>query len=178
LQAFVQGDVERALQLSRAHVGELGLTLLWLALLVVACAALVGVVVQGPVFVWPRRARRPFERPRPSYVAAALWCLALCGLLLFSLRDAFWLELASGSGADPRASTPLITLLARWWTNATSIALGVSLVDAGFARAQFFRALWLTRREQRAEMREAYGSPELRAARAQARHASRDGAAT
>jgi len=124
------------------------------------------VLAQGFVFSWPQRSRRRFQRARPSYVGAALWSIAVCGLLLGSVHEALWLEPA---GVSP--------LLARWWVRASVIALGVALVDASFARVQFFRALWLTRREQQDELREAYGSPQLRAARAQARQASRAGAA-
>jgi type III secretory pathway component EscU len=77
------------------------------------------------------------------------------------LRDVFW-----ATRAD--FGTLVIKLLTR-----LALALSaLAVIDTAFARAAFFRALWQTRREYTAEQREAYGSPELRAARERVRHES------
>jgi flagellar biosynthesis protein FlhB len=90
--------------------------------------------------------------------------LTACGLAALFLAPALWLEPAA-----------LLPLLARY-LGYTAAALGlVALIDVASARAALFRALWLTRREQAQELREAYGAPELRRARELARHATREG---
>ena len=50
-----------------------------------------------------------------------------------------------------------------------AVLLLLSLIDAALSRAAWWRSLWMTRRERKAEDREAYGSPELHAARARIR---------
>jgi flagellar biosynthesis protein FlhB len=67
---------------------------------------------------------------------------------------------------------PSAALGAAWtrWLDLVAASLaGCAVVDASFARAAFFRSLWLTRREQLDELREAHGAPETRRARALAR---------
>ena len=117
-------------------------------------------LLQGPVVAWPRRTRRSFRRAQVSLVPRVLLTLALALLLGLGLADAVWL-----------APSELGALLSRWGTRLALLALGLLLLDAALARERFYRALWLTRREQREEWREAYGAPELRAARAEAQRA-------
>jgi hypothetical protein len=117
-------------------------------------------LLQGPVLAWPRRARRSFRRPRISQLPRLLFGVGLALLLGLSLSDAVWLEPAQ-----------LGPLLSDWGTRLALLSLGLLVLDAALARERFFRALWLTRREQREEWREAYGAPELRAARAEAQRA-------
>ncbi len=54
------------------------------------------------------------------------------------------------------------------WRLAAAFAL-LAWIDAALTRAAWWRSLWMTRRERKEEEREAYGSPELRAARAHIR---------
>jgi flagellar biosynthesis protein FlhB len=162
LQALAQADVARAQQLARVQLVELAATLAWCALVVLLCVSVGLVVAQGFAFVWPRRARRPFTPAKPGYLAPVLWALALCLVLVASLPDAFWVTPAQ-----------LPALLTRFLGRLALAALGLSLVDAALGRERFFRSLWLTRREQRDEQREAFGAPEMRAARTDARHGQR-----
>lgn len=162
LEALAQGDLARAEQLARAHAAELADGLSWLALLLIACVLLALVAAQGVVFVWPRRARRPFTRAKASYLAPALFVLGLAILLLVSLHAALWLT-----------SAEVGAFVSRYVVHMAALVLGVWLVDAAVARERFFRSLWLTRREQREELREAFGAPETREARAGARQAQR-----
>jgi flagellar biosynthesis protein FlhB len=156
LVLWAQGEPAQALVQARALLGQIG-RLLALALgFVGAWIALGLALIQGPVFVWPRRARRPLHGPRPGWLSAALGSLGLLALLAFCLHDALWLT--------PETLAPL---LSRWGLRLGGLALGLLLLDASLARERFFRALWLTRREQRDEWREAFGAPELRAARAE-----------
>lgn len=154
--ASAAGNPPLALAQARAALHPIG-RVLGLALAGVCASLALGLtVIQGPVLVWPRRPRRPIAGPRPSWLPALLWSLGLCALLALGLLDALWLA--------PDAVEPLI---ARWWWRVSGLSLGLLLIDAALARERFFRALWLTRREQREEWREAYGAPELRAARAE-----------
>ena len=65
-----------------------------------------------------------------------------------------------------RAETATLrSLLTAWGFSMAAVLVLLALVDAALSRAAFWRSLWMTRRERNAEDREAYGSPELRAAR-------------
>jgi hypothetical protein len=156
LALLTRGDPAQALVEAGALLGQLGQQLALALGFVTAWTALGLALIQGPVFVWPRRARRPLQGPRPSWLSAALGSLGLGALLAFCLVDALWLT--------PEALAPL---LSRWGLRLGGLALGLLLLDAAVARERFFRVLWLTRRQQRDAWREAFGAPELRAARAE-----------
>ena len=66
----------------------------------------------------------------------------------------------------PGGVAQLLTSYVAWL--AVALAL-VAVIDVASARTAFLRALWMTRQELREEQREAYGSPELRGARAAVR---------
>jgi flagellar biosynthesis protein FlhB len=162
LEVWSRGDTQRALLLCQELASDVARAV---ALLLAAVALFVSLglwLLQGPVVVWPRRTRRGFRPPRTSLVPRALFSLGLVLLLGLSLMDSIWL-----------VRSQLATLLTSWWTRLALLSLGLLLIDAAMARERFFRALWLTRREQREEWREAYGAPELRTARAEAQQAAR-----
>lgn len=160
LAALADGRAQQAERLAHDAVLALCLELAKLGALIFAAAALGVLWVQGPQFAfrWGRRARSRFTEPKPSRVAAALFALSLLLLLAFQSSGVFWLE--------PPA---LVGFISRYWRQLSLLVVVLACVDAGFARARFFRALWLSRRELREEQREAYGAPELRAARSRAR---------
>jgi hypothetical protein len=119
-------------------------------------------VAQGMALRWPfaRAPRRRFARaaaPRIPRLLAGLLSLA-CGFA--GLRE---LLAAEPDQLGATLSRAALRLGAAW--------IACAVIDAALARGAFFRALWLTRREQRDEQREVHGAPELRAARAQARAA-------
>ena len=158
LEAWTRGDASLALQLGQALALDAARAL---ALLLAAMTLAVGFclwLLQGPVVVWPRRPRRSFRRARVSLLPHVLFTLGLTLLLGLCLVDAVWLEPGD-----------LTALWSRWWGRVALLVGGVLVLDAALARERFYRALWLTRREQREEWREAYGAPELRAARAEQR---------
>lgn len=118
------------------------------------CTAGALLVAQGPSVGWPGKRHTRFDEPRPVRSVPLLAGVVLVVVLGSLLRELFW------ATADNLAAL-LLRLLLR-----TAFALAaLAVIDAAFARAAFFRALWLTRREQRDEQREAYGSPEIRATR-------------
>jgi flagellar biosynthesis protein FlhB len=131
------------------------------AIVVFACSAGALFLAQGPSFGWPGRRRARFDEPRPVRSVLLLAGVVLVVVLGSLLRDLLW--------ATPDNLAALFTrLLLR-----TALALtALAVIDSAFARAAFFRALWLTRREQRDEQREAYGSPEIRATRERIRRES------
>jgi type III secretory pathway component EscU len=125
---------------------------------VAACVILGALLAQGAQFGFARRNRRRFSAPKLSLEASLLAIVGVLALGAFNVIDALWLEL----GAFPAFVERLCAQLA-------ALFLALALIDAAFARAAFFRGLFLTRRAQREEQREAFGAPELRAARAKAR---------
>lgn len=117
-------------------------------------------LAQGPHFAWPKRPRKPFTRARKSRTASLLAALLVPLVALSLLPRALWIE-------PEELGDLLLSALGRL----SALLLTLALIDVAFARTRFLRALWLTRREQRDEQREAYGAPELRAAREHARGA-------
>jgi flagellar biosynthesis protein FlhB len=158
LDAFAQG--ESAPQLARVAPQIAGLMRASaLSLISVATCVIVGALLaQGAQLGFGLRNRRRFSAPKLSIEASLLAIVGALGLGAFNLIDALWLE----PTAFPAFAQRLCTQLA-------ALFLALALIDAAFARAAFFRALFLTRRELREEQREAFGAPELRAARAKAR---------
>jgi len=155
LASFERGQGALALGIAAPLLAQLAQKLALCAMAVAASVGLALLLTQGAVFVLPRRSRQRFVAPKHSFEALGLAALSLLALCAFQLVDALWLV----PSALPELAVRFLSRLAGVW-------LALALVDAAFARAQFFRALWLTRRELREEQREAYGSPELRAARA------------
>ena len=115
-------------------------------------------ISQGPAFGFApaSRLRLPALRaPRVTAVLFALGLPILCGQIAArSLR------------AEPSHFGDIVRDFALY---AAAYLAACALLDAALARAAHVRSLWLTRREQRDEQREAYGSPELRRARARLR---------
>jgi len=158
LEALTRGDFARALELARAEIAPLARSL-GLSLCAIAAALVVAyLLAQGPQLGFARQKRRAFSEPRLSFTASALAIVGIAALCAFQLRDALWL-----------APAEFPAFAARLLLQAAALFAALALIDAAFARAAFFRALFLTRRELREEQREAFGAPELRAARARAR---------
>lgn len=158
LEALARGDAARAGGVARALVVEIAGQVALLSLAAAACAALLVWLAQGPHFALPSRARRPFERPARSWLGSALAGLAACALFAAFLSPALWLE--------PAGVAELLWRFAAWLGLLLALAAAVDIVGA---RTAFLRALWMTRQELQDEQREAYGSPELRRARAHLR---------
>ena len=95
-----------------------------------------------------------FAALRPSRTGAALWALGLVLSTALALDDVIALE--------PHGVAELAGDFAR---RVLLLALACSLVDVAFARARFFRSLWMTRAEMKDEQRALFGAPELRALR-------------
>lgn len=158
LEALAAGDAARARELARALLGQIGWRLAIALLVVWSSTALVLWLAQGPHFALPGRARRPLSPPARGYLAPLLAALAACVLFAANLSPALWLEPAGVAALLSRFGAYLALLLAL-----------VAVIDVTSARTAFLRALWMTRQEFKDENREAYGSPELRRARAQLR---------
>jgi flagellar biosynthesis protein FlhB len=158
LEALAAGDAARAHALARALLAQIGWRLVIALLCVWGCAALVLWLAQGPHFALPGRARRPFEPAARGYLAPLLASLAACALFAASLSPALWLEPAGVAALLSRFGAYLALLLAL-----------AAVIDVASARTAFLRALWMTRQEFKDDNREAYGSPELRGARARLR---------
>jgi flagellar biosynthesis protein FlhB len=158
LEALAAGDAARAHALARALLAQIGSRLVIALLVVWAFAALVLWLAQGPHFALPGRARRPLPPPARGHLAPLLAALAACALFAASLSPALWLEPAGVAALLSRFGAYLALLLAL-----------AAVVDVASARTAFLRALWMTRQELKDDSREAYGSPELRRARAELR---------
>ncbi len=117
---------------------------------------------QGFVFsLWRRRPRRAFGKLwRTSLLSTALGIVALAVVLGTLLHAALRVE--------PHSFAELLWAFA---SRAGLVLVLVSLLDAVLSRASWWRSLHLTRREAADELREAYGSTALRAARERTRHA-------
>jgi flagellar biosynthesis protein FlhB len=158
LDAFAHGESASALARVTPLLAHLVQSLALSALIVAGCVVLGTVLVQGLTFVLPRNSARRFTVAKPSLTASLLALVALSAWALWQLVPALWLEL----GRWPEFAASLLYRLA-------AVFFALAIVDASFARAQFFRSLFLSRRELRDAQREAHGAPELRAARAMAR---------
>lgn len=154
LEALAAG---RPLALPVAELERVAVSLL--ALLALAWVALAASIVlaQGPAFgAVPARPR--FPELRAGRTARALFVLGLPVLGAFALERAL------------RASErTFVDVLFTFAILVGVLAFACALIDVAFARAAHVRSLWLTRAEHRDEQREAYGSPEARAAREGAR---------
>jgi flagellar biosynthesis protein FlhB len=163
LEAWIRGDASQALPLAQTLAVAVARAVASSLAAIGLCVAFGLWLAQGPVVRWPRRPRHTFRRPRVSRLPRLFFALGLALLLGLCLVDAVWLR-----------PSQLASLLSGWWTRVALLCAGLWVLDAALARERFFRALWLTRSEQRDEWREAYGAPELRAARAEVRRAARD----
>jgi hypothetical protein len=124
-------------------------------------AMLLGLLVaQGSARFVPfsRPGKLRLDRARPPRTARALafsiTLVATASVLHASLRV---------------TESSLSSLVSSWLIRLAGCLGACALVDAALARAHFFRSLWMTRREHLDELREAYGSPELRSARERVR---------
>jgi type III secretory pathway component EscU len=158
LDAFAHDESAKALSLVAPLIADvLGQSALS-ALAVAASVVLGSLLAQGVRLSLARASTRRFTAPKLSLEASLLAIVGLLALTSFALFDALWLE--------PEG---LLGFAVRWLDQLALLFSALAIIDAAFARAQFFRALFLTRRELREEQREAFGAPELRAARASAR---------
>ncbi len=159
LTLSAHGKLAEALARAGASVREL-FGLVALAGLALFASVVLGVgLAQGLAFAPLASPRaRAFARLSPDRTAGALFALGLTLLAALSLADALWLERAT-LGSFARS----------WAERVALLGLACVVIDASFARARFFASLWLTRREYFDEQREAFGAPEIRAARARAR---------
>lgn len=144
-------------------VTEICSALMWL----LACAGLgaliFGALGQGIALRVPfSRPRRPFPRSAAPRTTKFLAAFAVVGVGAAALSE--------GMTATPAS---LVELLFRFLVHVAAVFCACALVDAALARTGYFRSLWLSRREHLDEQREAYGSPEIRAARARLRNESR-----
>jgi type III secretory pathway component EscU len=158
LDALAHGESRAALDPIAPVIGRLLRTTAGAMLGVAVCVVLGLLLAQGSAFAFPRANTRRLAAPRVSLEATLLAIVGLLVLCSFALFSALWLEPMQWPDFGARFLRQLAALF-----------LGLAIVDAAFARTAFFRALFLTRRELREEQREAYGAPELRAARATAR---------
>jgi flagellar biosynthesis protein FlhB len=124
-------------------------------------SALVLAIVQGFRFrLWPARPRHAFPASGSSrLVTFALIASSTAVVLATCLYDALWMT-TNEQVTDVLQDSALRISVA---------LLLVAACDAALARAAFWRSLWMTRQERLDESREAYGSPELRAARERSR---------
>ncbi len=134
-------------------------------LLVGAALSALGIgIAQGLSFClrMPKAPRRAFAKPEGTRGAVAL----LAGFSVLAVA-------ASASFAALRASPDDAAALLTSFASRLALALLlVGVGDAALARAAFWRSLWTTRRDKRAEDRDAYGSLEMREARERARKSS------
>lgn len=157
-EALTRGDFALALALAQAAIAPLARSLALTLCAIAAAIVVASLLAQGAQLGFARRPRRPFTVARLSFTASALAIVGIAGLCAFQLLDALWLAPARFPAFAERLLLQCAALFA-----------ALAVIDAAFARAEFFRALFLTRRELREEQREAFGAPELRAARARAR---------
>ncbi len=108
------------------------------------------------------RPRRGFERPSSPLTSKLLWVLLVSALALAAL--------SSFTRLTPFTAR---SVAADWLARCAALSALVAVLDVVLARARFVRSLWLTRREHLEDQREAYGAPELRAARARLRQEQR-----
>jgi len=163
LHALAEGRARQAETLAQEALRTLayqGAITAGALLLGTACAAL---VAQGPSFGWPAasKGRGRFAEPAPARSVPFLAGIVLVVVAGSLLPDLLWVAPAGVGAQLPRLVTRVALFLA-----------ALAIIDAALARAAFFRALWLSRREQRDEHREAYGSPEIRATRERIRRES------
>jgi flagellar biosynthesis protein FlhB len=158
LEALALRDAGRARALAFSLLADIAGHCALLLAAAAACATLVAWLAQGPHFGLPVRARRPFQQPARSPLAGALAGLAACAVFAALLSPALWLE--------PAGVALVLTRFAAYMAVVLALA---AVVDVALARTAFLRALWMTRQELQDEQREAYGSPELRRARANIR---------
>jgi type III secretory pathway component EscU len=158
LEALTRGDSAAALSLASQALAPLARSVMLSLGAVAACVVVGSLLAQGAQLGFARGQRRRFSAPKLSFTASLLAIVGLTALCAGQLLDALWLE--------PREFP---SFAARLLLQAAALFAALALIDAAFARAEFFRALFLTRRELREEQREAFGAPEVRAARARAR---------
>ena len=156
LRALLVGSlgmrVEALVPVLRALAQELGLGLL----LVVLVTALGVRLAQGPSAGSARVSSLPALRP--SRLASAVFALGMLGDIAYALSD--WTMLEPG-----RYTAALAELANAFALRLVMLTLACVLIDVAFARAGFYASLWMNRRDFLQEQREAFGSPEVRAAR-------------
>jgi flagellar biosynthesis protein FlhB len=159
LEEYARGDTPQASQVLLERVPHTLWPLLALLLGVFAIAVALSLLAQGSARLLPlQRQRRSFSRLPAPRTSKFLWCVLLSLLAVAALHE--FVRVAPGT-AGPAAS--------RWLLRASALAALISVLDIVLARTAFLRSLWLTRREHLDDQREAYGSPEMRTARAQLR---------
>ena len=137
--------------------------LAWWLLVVLAAGVGFSFLAQGSArFVPFARPRRAFERASPPSASKLLWALVVTALAVAALQDLTRVT-PSSAGA----------VVAHWLTRFAALSALVAVLDVVLARVRFVRSLWLTRREHLDDQREAFGAPELRAARARLRDEQR-----
>jgi flagellar biosynthesis protein FlhB len=165
LEELVRGPLEAAalghtLALSSTALKQLAWSLACALLGAFVALALGTLVSQGPAFGFAGASRL---RPVPVRPPRSTGLLFALGLPVVCLQIA-----ARALRAEP---AQLASLLRDFALYAAAYLAACALLDASLARAAHVRSLWLTRREQQEEQREAYGSPELRRVRDRLRRA-------
>ena len=125
----------------------------------IALAAFVSIALslafaQGASHAGRRALRVRFAKLEVSRTAGALLSLSLLLTTAIALAELPLLEISD-----------LAAFALRWASYAALFTLFCTFIDVAFARARFFRSLWMTRAELRDEQRSAFGAPELREAR-------------
>jgi len=163
LLAIVSGDRPAIAAWPLRLLGRVGAT--WASVLVLCafCALLARAVAQGFTFRVgrPARAKRFAPMARTRWISAGLSALCIGAMLGIAAPTLLRTETPS--------LLPTLSVLA--FRLAGVLAL-VALLDALLVRTAWWRSLWMTRHERRTEEREAYGTPELRAARERLRRES------
>ncbi len=132
-----------------ALLSSLGVRLAWSLALVLAIVLVGSWLAQGPAFV---SRREPFAAQGIDRTAALLFGAGALSLLALVTWESRALEVSADYG----------------WALAL-LSVACLAIDIAFARARWFQSLWMTRRQLRDEQREHGVSPELAAARRQAR---------
>lgn len=112
--------------------------------------------------------RLPFARPRHAFAPLRMprtpRLLLACAMAVLTANFAFdALQLTASSFPGH---------VLRFVLGLSGLVLLCAVLEAVLARTAFIKSLWLSRSEHMDEQREAYGAPEIRAARARARRES------
>jgi len=163
LLAIVRGEKPAIADWPLTLLGRVGATVASVLLLCAFSALLARAVAQGCTFRVgrPARVKRFAPMARTRWISASLACLCIGVVLGIAIPELLRAEVTS-----------LLPMLSALTFRLASVLALVAVLDALLARTAWLRSLWMTRHERRAEEREAYGTPELRAARERLRRES------
>lgn len=163
LLAIVRGETPSVADWALTLLGRVGATAASVLLLCAFSALLARAVAQGFTF----RVGRPARATRFAPVARTRWISA--SLAVLSMGIVLGITIPELLRVQVTSLLPTLSLLT---SRLASVLALVAVLDALLARTAWWRSLWMTRHERRTEEREAYGTPELRAARERLRRES------